>query len=472
MISAYGKIFHILVIEDNPGDVVLLHEYLESPVYHAKTDHAGSFKDACGFLESGKKYDAVLLDLTLPDLSGEKLILQIMALTSGIPVIILTGHSDMEFSIRSLSLGVSDYLLKDELTPLELWKSVIYSIERKAAIQNIEESERNYRELFENNPSPMLIWALDTGRIVASNSAAEKKYGYSKNEFRELSIGHVQLDDGITDEKSQDQNQGHISGKRTWRHRMKDGTQFFAEVTRHYLSYGGQRCSLILINDISEKMLMQERMVESALRAEEEERNRVARELHDGIVQQLVACGMFAENLQSLTEGDEKLKQEVNNLHGLIKKITNQTRDISHNLKSAEFEVMSLSELIHQLTRQLSYLGPVNFVYYDHLDEYADLNGNYKLNLYRILQELCNNIIRHSEADKAVVSIEEIQGILYIAVQDNGKGFDIENKRNRGAGLANVKTRIYRLGGNIEFSKVNGGGLQVNIEVPVLEPDT
>jgi len=71
------------------------------------------------------------------------------------PVIVLTGYSNLEFSIESLSAGVSDYLLKDELTSTLLYKSIVYSIERSAYSEKLKKSEKNYRHLFEFSPVPM-----------------------------------------------------------------------------------------------------------------------------------------------------------------------------------------------------------------------------------------------------------------------------------------------------------------------------
>src|SRR6202000_1221748 len=93
-------------------------------------------------------FDVILLDLPLPDKTGLPLINEVVTLSPGIPVIVLTGYTDIAFSVKSLALGIADYLLKDELTTMMLYKSIIYSTERKKVMLALEESEKKYGDLF------------------------------------------------------------------------------------------------------------------------------------------------------------------------------------------------------------------------------------------------------------------------------------------------------------------------------------
>jgi len=84
-----------------------------------------------------------LLDLNLPDHKGEELIKEVLQLATKIPVIVSTGYSNLDFCIESLSAGISDYLLKDDLSPTLLQKSIIYSMERSAYSEKLKKSEKN-----------------------------------------------------------------------------------------------------------------------------------------------------------------------------------------------------------------------------------------------------------------------------------------------------------------------------------------
>ena len=467
--------YRLLVVEDNPGDFVLIEDYLEANSFIGKLDHARTFSEAQSFLSNAKDdYHAVLLDLNLPDKDGEELIKKTVELASPAAIIVLTGYSDMHFSVRSLSLGISDYIIKENLDPYALWKSIRYSIERNSMFKKLRNSEKRYRELFENNPSPMLIWDPDTRQIIDSNTEAQIKYGYSKNEFLTLTVDDIQLDKferPISSVQNGNMDYSQFPPRQVWRHQKKSGEVFFVEVNGHLLEYKGDISSLMLMNDVTEKIDIQEKMIENVLQAEEKERNRVARELHDGIVQQLVACGMFTQNLLDEIDNPDVLEEKINKLYKLLRQTTLHTRDLSHNLQSAEFDVMSLSDLLKQLVRQLSATSKIKFTLTDHLPETNHLPPKVKVNVYRILQELCANIVKHSGAENAEV-ISEIAGeILSISVKDDGVLFEPEKSGTQGAGLINVNSRIFKLGGNISFNKhKNGeGGMFVHLEIPVLK---
>lgn len=462
--------FRLLVVEDNPGDFLLIKEHLSSISHVGKLDHATQFSDVNELVDSGRTYHAVLLDLKLPDMEGEELIRKTIDLVSPAPVIVLTGFSDMSFSVESLKMGVSDYILKDRLNSHDLWKSIRYSIERNLMTNRLRRSENKYRELFENNPSPMLIWTPGSGNIIDSNKEAQNKYGYSKREFLKLSFDdlHLKMPDHSLDEANRlNELQNSDPSKKVWRHRKKSGEVIFVEMKGHLVDYKGETATLMLLNDVTEKIQLQEKMIENVLQAEEQERNRVSQELHDGIVQQLVACGMFTQNLLDELDNPQALESKINRLYELIKKTTLHTRDLSHNLQSAEFEVMSISDLLRQLVRQLTITSNIQFSLKDHIQDSVDLATEVKVNLYRIVQELCANIVKHSGATKADIIAEIAGEYLSVTIKDDGINFDPESTVTGGAGLVNVNSRIFRLGGILNHKSLPERGMVVNIEIPV-----
>jgi PAS domain S-box-containing protein len=184
--------YQILVIEDNLGDYVILQEYLSEYLPNINAIHAENFKIAKEVLNSCENpFDIIFLDLTLPDKSGEELVLEIINLADESPVVVLTGRSDLEFGSRSLGWGVSDYLVKNDLSPIILYKSLIYNIQRTNFIKALKENERKYEDLFELNPSPILVLELETLKIMDVNQASIEKYGYSKEEFLTKSLNDI-----------------------------------------------------------------------------------------------------------------------------------------------------------------------------------------------------------------------------------------------------------------------------------------
>jgi PAS domain S-box-containing protein len=456
-----------LVVEDNPGDYVLIQNYLEGHLSNQyETLNTKTYQHTKTFLEKeNENVDAILLDLTLPDSRGVPLIRDMIQLAEPAPVIVLTGYEDIDFSIKSLSMGISDYLLKDELSTNRLWKSILYSIERKEIYRQLEESEQRYKKLFENNPSPMIIYDADSHQIVDSNLEALKMYGYIKNEMLSLTVDDIK----ISDNEEMDVHTHKLveSDGNIRIHKNSEGVLMYMEENAHAIEFKNKSSILMLLNNVTEKVNLQEKIIEHSIRAEEQERNRIAQEIHDGIIQQLVACGLFTQNLHDIKDDPELLDQKISKLFELIQKVTDETRYLSHKLKSAEIETMSLSEMAGQLVKQLQQSTKIDFILKDFVPEEIRINNQVKTNLYRSLQELCNNIIKHSNAHKAIITMEVVDQQIFLSVSDDGIGLDDVDEQYNGIGIANVKRRIQKVGGTIQFIKNNSGGLKATIDVPL-----
>lgn len=250
--------YRILVIEDNPGDFALIEDFLEDKIHLPLIYQAKTFKEGEMFLtKSVKNVHVILLDLSLPDKSGEELITQILAISSGIPIIILTGYPDVAFSVKSLSLGVADYLVKDDLSSSSLFKSILYSIERKKKSQELEESKRRYSDLFQLSPQPMWVYDIETLRFLNVNNAAIKHYGYSFEEFLSMTIRDIRppeelpkLDEQL-DRLRQKEN-GHLSG--IYLHSKKNGEILWAEIQSNIILLNNVTARVVLVNDVTERL--------------------------------------------------------------------------------------------------------------------------------------------------------------------------------------------------------------------------
>ncbi|WP_339750951.1 response regulator [Algoriphagus aquimarinus] len=250
--------YHILVVEDNLGDFVILEEYLAESLLNLKTKHAESFKAAAEYLEDVDNYfDIVFLDLSLPDKSGEELVLEIIKLAIGIPVVVLTGFSNLEFGSRSLALGASDYLLKDDLSPAILYKSLLYNIQRVKFISELKESRSKYSDLFQLNPSPIIVFDLETLKVLDINQAAILKYGYGAEEFLSMNLFdfHPEEDavtlrqaiDGFWVKNTKD-------FKPITRHVKKNQEIIDVEINPAKIKINNKDAGLVLINDITENL--------------------------------------------------------------------------------------------------------------------------------------------------------------------------------------------------------------------------
>jgi len=251
-----NRVYKIAVIEDNIGDFILLQEYLEETVISPVIYHFNCYKDFLSFSEKESKFneiDVILLDLSLPDKNGEVLIKDVLKISPNKPVIALTGFSDICFAVKTLSLGVYDYLIKDDLTATILYKSIIYNIERNKNLIQLKESEQRYFDLFELSPQPMFVYSSESLNILDVNQAAIEHYGYSRNEFLELKVENITSLECNNDLKINSLTK-EVRNAFICKHKTKNGRVLTIDVRSNEIEYKNQKAIVILANDITENL--------------------------------------------------------------------------------------------------------------------------------------------------------------------------------------------------------------------------
>lgn len=242
---------HILIIEDNSGDFLLIQEYLKEGFFEIIIDQAKTFTEAKAKLQGTIKYNSILLDLSLPDANGAYLINEMVKLALSTPIIVLTGNSDKDFNIKALSLHISDYLLKDEISASQLYKSITFSIEINRINNELKKSEENYRNLFDFSPIPMWVYDLETLQFLNVNKAAIEHYGYTKSEFLSMNLYNLQLEEDfeINNPLLKILEDG-LPIRNNFRHVKKNGELINVEIKRFIYSTDN-KTGLALITDVS-----------------------------------------------------------------------------------------------------------------------------------------------------------------------------------------------------------------------------
>ncbi len=248
----------ILLIEDNPGDIALIEDYLSEYIDISSLVIARNYKEANTILQSpGVNFDVILLDLSLPDKSGEELIKEVLSLGLTNPTIVLTGNSDLGFGIRSLSMGISDYLLKDDINASSLYKSIIYTIERQRSRSELEESEKRYSDLFHLSPLPMWVYDLENLEIMDVNASAIKHYGYTNEEFLSMTIKDLRpaeevpkLEEAIQYSTQND----NMFFQGFFKHRKKNGEIIQVDIQSNIIFFKSKKAKVVLAQDITERL--------------------------------------------------------------------------------------------------------------------------------------------------------------------------------------------------------------------------
>lgn len=249
--------YTILVLEDNPGDQLLITDYLEEEIVAPEIHHAENLKAGANQLaQHHESIDIILLDLSLPDEEGESLLAKMLELAKDIPIIILTGYTDVTFAKKSLSIGASDYLLKDNLNSTVLYKSIVYNIERNKYLLQIKESEQRYSDLFHLSPQPMWVYDLETLYFLDVNDAAIQHYGYSFDEFLNMTIKEIRPKDEISKlEKALDisRQKEKYSFQDEFTHTKKNGQEIIVDIRSNIIYYNNRKAEVVLATDITER---------------------------------------------------------------------------------------------------------------------------------------------------------------------------------------------------------------------------
>jgi two-component system sensor histidine kinase UhpB len=470
-------VINILVIEDNPGDLVLLEDTLRD------TDlHIGSICPA-GSLEEAKKVlaeehmDLVFLDLSLPDSYGLDSFTGLADYALKLPVILLTGMSDTKVALQALLLGAQDYLIKGEFDEKLLSRAIRYSLERKRNLENVQESEERYRALFQNNPMPMWIFDTGTFRILEANAEAIHHYGYSQEEFLQKTLADIRLNGRLEDLRAEVDEVvlgKEVMRKGLWQHVKKNGDIIFVEVAWQPIRYKGLSAILLLSNDVTARIQLEEELnqqrlsrqkqiTEAVIVAQEKERTEIGKELHDNVNQILGAANLYVNTAMV----DEDLRQELlERSTELLTRAVNEIRKISKSLITPGLREIGLIESIEDIMEDLKLARgiAVNLEIQDILEE--EIEDRRKLTLFRIVQEQLNNIVKHAKAKSVNIRLLGEDGNLILTIADDGVGFDV-NRHRKGVGITNIISRAEIFNGNVEIHSTPGDGCVLEVRLPL-----
>ncbi|MFO8010014.1 MAG: PAS domain S-box protein [Dehalococcoidia bacterium] len=346
-------------------------------------------------------------------------------------------------------------------------------------VGQLRASEQRYRELFENAHDAIWIHDLDD-RIVAANDAFVRLTGYTLDELDALGASKLISHDTrpTVDSMEHDILTGETVGSRgEVRLVKKDGSEAVIQLSISLVAANGNPAAIQSIaHDMTDEKRMQENLhffIRQITRAQEEERKRIAQELHDDTVQ---ALAILARQMDALVvKGDKLRRQEfVGRLEELRQEtnyIMQGVQHLSQDLRPATLDRLGILAAVEWLaSRTAEYSGievDVRFI-----GEERRLPDEVGLVLFRITQEALRNVWRHAEATLAEVVVEFGHNKTSISVQDNGKGFDAPDSmadlpRYGKLGLAGMEDRAQLLGGTVEIISSPNKGTTVRVELPV-----
>ena len=203
---------------------------------------------------------------------------------------------------------------------------------------------------------------------------------------------------------------------------------------------------------------------------QEQERRRIARELHDTFGQQLAALHVNIEILRSKTNGDATVRENFERMRESFDRLNASVDFLAWELRPPSLDMLGLDAAMETYVKEWSHQFGVDAVYEGVAVSGLRLTPDAETNLYRIFQEALQNVHKHSGADRVSVVFERSNGQAVLIIEDNGKGCDPEGQSDgRGMGLINMRERAALIGGIVEIESQAGEGTTVFVRVPVAE---
>jgi len=347
-----------------------------------------------------------------------------------------------------------------------------------STIDLLRQSEADYRELFQNASDAIIIHDLE-GNITDANKACEKLLGYALHELlgkkASAFLGKDALD--LAREVGGKLLSGETIEQRYEQHlTRRDGSEAIIELATRVITTDGKPVGFHNIGrDVTDERRMRDNLrfyLRQVLRAQEEERKRISRELHDDAGQSLLLLIHWLDEMVSTPEYklSKPVREKVAHLHSLAVEILDGLRRYSQELRPAILDDMGLVAALQWMAEGLDQERGISVSVEVHGLEH-ELPPETILVLFRIAQEALTNVKRHSEATKALVKLEYKPGKITLAIADDGKGFELPHRlgdlaRIGRLGLTGMEERARLLGGSLQVQSNLGEGTTITAELP------
>lgn len=475
-----NDLYRILMLEDDDMDAQLIQMYLKKSNLKVEPTLVSNKQDYIKALESDD-FDVILSDHNLPQFSSLEALQIRNQKKFHIPFILVSGKIPEEYAVTLLQEGANDYILKDR--PQRLPSAIMEAIKRqKIAADKIKAEE----ELIKTNERLKLVgkatadavwdWDLKTNEMIWGEGY-EILFGYDLSKLAaniESWINHIHPKDkervlnGIFDvindsnKSSWEDEYKYIKADGSYAMVLDKGIVLRNEKGAAYRMVGAMQ-DITHVRQLEnqllqEKLLRQEEITKTTLKAQEKERSEIGKELHDNVNQLLASAKMMIEAaLRSSEMHDVCIKKSIEALTVAIAEV----RNISHNMMTPVFEEREFSHTMKEMVENINLAGKLK-VKLKATRGLMNVNDELKLTIYRIIQEQMNNILKHADATEAELTFRETSTALEITISDNGKGFD-PSIRRKGIGLSNIKNRAEMLNGKVEVLSSPGNGCTVKI---------
>jgi PAS domain S-box-containing protein len=476
----------MLLVEDDKDAGQMLRRMLAK--HDIRVHHVTSGRQGLARFDTNR-FDVVVSDVFLGDMTGLDLLHDIRKRDKIFPVILLTGHDSIASAIDALHYGAQDYIRK----PLENIEDLSNPV-RKAVMHyqllcdsealnvQLHMSEARFRSLAEMLPETVFE-TDDTGNVTFLNQAGMERFGIT----HEMINAGFHITQGVTP-KDRDSAQvafqrvldgGIVSGFEIEAcHQSGETFPILSSATpiRNGNVVNGVRA--IVVDITKQKEVEQElRLYQETLRAmdaelqmaEERARCKLAQDLHDSVAQLLAAARMQIGLCAKCRDMDAwpKLLDDASNI---IKEALQQTRSLVFQLSPPSLYSDGFQAALEDLASHMLPVYGLNVKFHD-CEDPVNLEEPIRIQVFRAVRELLINVSKHSGKRECAVSLEQKGNMLIVTVEDHGAGFDVSdtnaNQDGGGFGLFGVRERLKNIEGSLQIASAPGKGTKAIIRAPI-----
>ena len=351
------------------------------------------------------------------------------------------------------------------------------SLKQKVVTEQLQLSEERYRGLFETSSDAIFVCS-SAGRIISANRACEQLTGYSNEELQNADIYNLFRAESLEEvkqlisEKPKEDTQGEDVELGLIR---KDGTEAFVELKVSPLLRADESVGMqAIVRDITEERRLRQNMqyyITQITRAQEDERLRISRELHDDTAQVLVG---LSRGLDSLISGKSKLPkpaiERLDKLHEMTDSALKDVRRFSQDLRPSVLDDLGLVPALEWLATDIEKQGGVT-TEFSITGNQRRLQPESELAIFRIAQEALSNVRKHSQASTVEMTIDFSDDAVTLIITDNGQGFYVPQRTSdlvlyEKLGIIGMRERARLVGGTLIVQSDIGAGTTVTLRVP------
>ncbi|WP_454691324.1 PAS domain-containing protein [Achromobacter aloeverae] len=470
----------VLLLEDSDSDAFLIETVLEDVAdFEHRLVRSGYLSHGLARARS-MHFDVVLLDPGLPDSQGIDTVRTFIRSAPDVPVLVLTGMDDASTGLLAIQEGAQDYLKKKDISASELGRAVRYAVERHRIAAALKASEERFQLAVAGASAGLWDWNLQTGAIYLSpcfrkimccedgeppDAARVFRHDIHPDDIPRITASlkaHLENKD-VYDVEYRVRTRS--SGFRWVQAR---GQALWNDSARPYRMVGW-------IMDITDRKRASEALRESReelqrlsaniQQVREEEKNRIARELHDDLGQQLAALKVETANVEDhlAAAGITAAADNLRKVYELIDRIIAAARRIAAGLRPTMLDDLGLMPAVDWLIDEFSASHRVRVARRIDVDD-IDFNHEGGTAVFRIVQEALTNIARHSRATLVTLEIVRDETHCVVRIVDNGSGCAAGA---HAFGLLGMRERAARLGGSIQIRTAPDEGFALTVALPI-----